>query len=123
MIFLTVVLGIAYGKLYNLEDDEKFTISPGESIEINARSEYNKAHTWIVEEIDSVKLTVQHLKPKKGKNKFGTPKFSAFSLTCSRDCVPGEGFDLTFKYKDMKAKEIKDTKTIRIEVVQSKEDL
>ena len=109
---------------FNLDETDTVFVPVGQSVECHKKAEIHKAKTWVVEDLDIIKLQFKTVKPKSGSHKlFGSKKFSNFQVTCTRDCKVGEEFKVKLNYKDMLSKEIENTTEITIKVVEPNQDL
>jgi hypothetical protein len=123
MILFSLLLGIGFAKLYNLDETSEVFLPVGGSCEIEIEAEINRAHTWLIDELDIVKLIIETLPPR-SKNPIGIILTrSAFKLQCTRDCKPGEQFDITLKYTDLMKNIQKDIRDITVTVIDPKDDL
>lgn len=119
-----IVSALGLVEVFNLDEVSEVLLPVGGTVEIEASAEIIKVHTWVIEDPELVKLEIKTLKPRSvSKNRMGILNRSAHSLTCSRDCKPGETFTLKMDYKDVKNNIVKKSREITVKVVSQKEDL
>ncbi|OMJ69348.1 hypothetical protein SteCoe_32953 [Stentor coeruleus] len=124
ILIIGILSALGSVQVFNLDEVSKVYLPVGGTIEIEASAEIIKVHTWVIEDPELVKLEIKTLKPRSmSKNKMGILNRSAHSLTCSRDCKPGETFSLKMNYKDVKNNIVKKTREIIVQVVLPNEDL
>ena len=103
-------------EIYNIDDLAEVSLPSGGEIELEISTKIIKAHAWVIDDPGLRKLQIVILKPR--GSGIGMYNRSAFHVSCTRDCKPGDSYELNLRQKELTSGKILQTRKLKLNIVE-----